>query len=271
MKAFVFLALIIAAAACGATDNTSEGATAASDDASANNNGFVSLFDGETLNGWTGDPRYWAVEDGAIVGKVDEPLEVNTFLIREGSYSDFEVRLKYRLPSEISNSGLQYRSRPDPENEYSVIGYQANIVTKHADRTFSMLWDENARDLLANYGDKAEIVKSSSRGGASFETRVVDTVNEKSFIMDAQKPYPAWNEYTVIAYGNRLVHILNGVVALDVVDNDPEGRALSGQFALQIHRDLVMEAQFKDIEVRSLTDEPNINARFVTIARAAKN
>jgi hypothetical protein len=32
----------------------------------ADNEGWVSLFDGQTLNGWDGDPRFWSVKDGAI-------------------------------------------------------------------------------------------------------------------------------------------------------------------------------------------------------------
>ena len=33
------------------------------------NAGFVPIFDGKTLNGWDGDPRYWRVENGEIVGE----------------------------------------------------------------------------------------------------------------------------------------------------------------------------------------------------------
>ena len=32
----------------------------------ADNEGWVSLFDGQTLNGWDGDSRFWSVKDGAI-------------------------------------------------------------------------------------------------------------------------------------------------------------------------------------------------------------
>ena len=30
--------------------------------------GFESIFDGKTLNGWDGDPAFWSVANGAIVG-----------------------------------------------------------------------------------------------------------------------------------------------------------------------------------------------------------
>src|SRR2546427_366114 len=32
--------------------------------------GFESIFDGRTLNGWKGDPKYWRVENGALVGEI---------------------------------------------------------------------------------------------------------------------------------------------------------------------------------------------------------
>ena len=31
--------------------------------------GFRPLFDGNTLEGWDGDPRFWRVEDGCITGQ----------------------------------------------------------------------------------------------------------------------------------------------------------------------------------------------------------
>ena len=31
--------------------------------------GYVSIFDGKTLDGWDGNPKFWRVEDGAIVGE----------------------------------------------------------------------------------------------------------------------------------------------------------------------------------------------------------
>ena len=35
----------------------------------AQEEGFVSLFDGKTLKGWRGKKGFWTVENGAIVGK----------------------------------------------------------------------------------------------------------------------------------------------------------------------------------------------------------
>src|SRR5262245_12597064 len=31
--------------------------------------GFESIFDGKTLTGWDGDPQFWRVEEGVIIGE----------------------------------------------------------------------------------------------------------------------------------------------------------------------------------------------------------
>ena len=35
--------------------------------------GFVSIFDGKTLNGWDGDTNFWRVENGEIVSLFLQP------------------------------------------------------------------------------------------------------------------------------------------------------------------------------------------------------
>src|SRR5688572_11203139 len=73
--------------------------------------GFEPLFDGRTLDGWSGDPAHWTVEDGAIVGRstADAPLARNTFLIGATDAADFVLRLRFAI--EGGNSGVQYRCR----------------------------------------------------------------------------------------------------------------------------------------------------------------
>ncbi|MCY3815302.1 MAG: DUF1080 domain-containing protein [Gammaproteobacteria bacterium] len=225
--------------------------------------GEISLFDGKSLDGWSGDSRYWSVIDGAITGRTDIPLKENTYLIREGTFSDFEARLKYRFLTEIGNSGLQYRGRRIEGRPFVVRGYQANIVTTHADRTFAMLWEDEARELLALYGETVEIFAAADPSAETFERRVTGTVNSKAEIMAQARHHPEWNEQIVIAYGNRLIHALNGMVTLEAIDNDEASRSLKGAFSLQIHRDMAMAVQFKDITVRELKTEPDIGGRFI--------
>jgi hypothetical protein len=74
--------------------------------------GYVSIFDGRTLDGWDGNPKFWRVEDGAIVGEsTPERPSGNSYI----AYRRMEARdftLKFEIKVEGSGgSGLQYRSR----------------------------------------------------------------------------------------------------------------------------------------------------------------
>ena len=74
--------------------------------------GFEKIFDGATLTNWDGDPTFWRVEAGTIVGEstAEKPVTENTFLIYRGSEPDnFELKIEFRMNS--TNSGVQYRSR----------------------------------------------------------------------------------------------------------------------------------------------------------------
>src|SRR5690606_25608583 len=75
-------------------------------------NGFISLFNGTSLEGWEGDNHLWRIENGPLIGEliVDRPLESNSFLIWEGgNLRDFELKLEFRI-TESGNSGINYRS-----------------------------------------------------------------------------------------------------------------------------------------------------------------
>jgi len=77
------------------------------------NSGFTQLFDGETLDGWEGEPGLWRVEGGAIVATRDTDgggLRADFLIWTEGEVGDFEI--KYEVKVEGSgNGGLQFRSR----------------------------------------------------------------------------------------------------------------------------------------------------------------
>src|SRR5690606_13357487 len=114
--------------------------------------GFTSIFDGASLDGWDGDPAHWRAEAGSIVGESteDQPLEQNTFLIwRGGRPADFELQLEYRINS--TNSGLQYRSVELPEvGTWVLKGYQADIDAEN--RYTGQIYEERGRGFLALRG-----------------------------------------------------------------------------------------------------------------------
>jgi hypothetical protein len=58
-----------------------------------------------------------------------------------------------------------------------------------------------------------------------------------------------WNEYHIIAKGNRLQHYINGVLMSDVTDNDTANRKLSGVLGVQVHVGPPMKVEYKNFRI----------------------
>jgi hypothetical protein len=65
----------------------------------------ISLFDGESFQGWEGNLDAFRIEDGAIVGgSLTKPIPRNDYLCSKKTYTDFELRLKFKvLGEDVSN------------------------------------------------------------------------------------------------------------------------------------------------------------------------
>ncbi len=201
--------------------------------------GFKSLFNEKDLSGWDGNPQFWSVKDGAITGQTtsENPTKGNTFLIwRDGTVDDFELRLSYKIVG--GNSGIQYRSKD--LGEWVVGGYQGDF---EAGDTYSgILYEERGRGILAQRSQKTEI-------GPDGKVNVVASLGDTKDIQSNIKKED-WNEYVILAQGNQLTHIINGRVTVQVTDNQPEKRAMSGILALQLHAGPSMTVQFKNIRIK---------------------
>src|SRR5690242_5599114 len=107
--------------------------------------GFTSLFDGQTLTGWEGNQDIFRVEDGAIVaGSLKERIAHNEFLASTKEYGDFELRLKARLTGQGQNAGVQFRSQRIPDH-FEMIGYQCDMGTMQGKPIWGTLYDESRR------------------------------------------------------------------------------------------------------------------------------
>ena len=250
----------VALAALVATAPTALWAKATASD----NAGFTSLFDGKTLNGWKGDPSVWSVRDGTITASTEQPIKRNTFLVFQKPYGDFEMHFKYRWLSPDGNSGMQFHSGM-VEGNYVMTGYQANVVPISAkpDR-YGMLYDElSDRQEIMMLGQKGILTRRSSNGAGT--GRIVRTVtqmiNSREDILATIRPAPEWNEVVLISHGNHMVEAINGMLAFDTVDQDPDGHP-TGLFGLQAHSGPAMTVQYKDIYVKTLTAAPKIDGRF---------
>ena len=43
--------------------------------------GYVSIFDGVSLKGWDGNPKFWRIEDGAIIGESTRRIQAATAIL----------------------------------------------------------------------------------------------------------------------------------------------------------------------------------------------
>ncbi len=218
--------------------------------------GFQSLFDGKTLDGWDGDPRFWRVEDGTITGETtkEQPTETNTFIIwKGGTVDDFELNFEYRIRNH--NSGVQYRSwrgeKPgDPAAAKGWIagGYQADMVVDAPDAPYSgILYEERGRGIMATRGQKVVI-------GPDHKPQVVGSLGSAEELLECVKQ-GEWKTYTIVARGNHLIHKINGREMVDIVDNDAEMRRADGILAFQLHAGPPMKVQFRNIRLKKLTAE----------------
>src|ERR1041385_3554976 len=206
------------------------------------------IFNGKDLTGWSGNPKLWSVQDGAIIGKTsaDDPLKVNTFLIwTNGEVGDFELRCQFKIvPNNdkgFANSGIQYRSKVlDPAN-WVVGGYQADM---EAGPSYTgILYEERmTRGIMAARGEKVVWDKNC-------EKKVSGSLGQSEDLQAAIKKED-WNEYVIIAKGNHLQHFINGKQTVDVTDDCESKRAMKGVMALQLHQGPPMTVQFKNMRLK---------------------
>jgi hypothetical protein len=114
-------------------------------------NGWISLFDGKTLNGWkrlAGKAEY-TVEQGAIVGTA-VANSGNTFLVTEKEFGDFVLELDIKVEDSGGNSGVQVRSHYDPAgHEGKGLVYGCQFEIDPSSRKWSGgIYDEGRRDWL---------------------------------------------------------------------------------------------------------------------------
>ncbi|MCA9205957.1 MAG: DUF1080 domain-containing protein [Planctomycetales bacterium] len=215
-------------------------APAAHAESPADEAGFKSLFDGESLKGWAGKEQFWSVRDGAITGQTtaENPTKGNTFLIwQDGKLGDFELRLKFRIVG--GNSGIQYRSEELPD--FVVKGYQADFEA--GTKYIGICYEERGRGILALRGQKVTINADGSKDVAK-----EPTCDEEKMLASINKE--GWNDYVITAKGNHLVQKINGFTTVDITDNQSDKAAKSGILALQLHAGPPMVVQFKDIRVK---------------------
>jgi len=214
----------------------------------AEEKGFETIFDGKTLKGWNGDPKFWSVKDGAITGQTTKanPTRGNTFIIWEGGKTaNFILEMEFKIIG--GNSGIQYRSFKKGGNNdgWRIGGYQADFEA--GDRYSGICYGEAFRGILSDRGfkttlsqnDKGKLQKKAEKFGDSKE--IGKAVKKKQ-----------WNKYRIEAKDYKFVHFINGEKTMELIDNDEKARRAEGLLALQLHAGPPMTVQFRNIRVKHL-------------------
>ncbi|MGB3149105.1 MAG: DUF1080 domain-containing protein [Maribacter sp.] len=226
------------------------------------NDGFVEIFDGETLEGWSGDSIYWQVKNGCIVGTVkpETILKNNTFIVWQGGQpQDFELKLDYRI-SESGNSGVNYRSTYLENRPHALRGYQCDIDGKN--KYTGQNYEEKKRTTLAYRGEKVilstpsdsavmENIRSNVEKNCWQTRDVLEPLGDKD-ALGAKVNANDWNQVHLIIKGNRLMHYVNGTLMSDVEDNDTMHLAIKGYIGVQVHVGPPMKVEFKNIRLKEI-------------------
>jgi len=186
----------------------------------------VPIFDGKTFKGWEGDTnKTWRIAQGALVGgSLKETVAHNEFICTTRSYTNFVLRLKFKLAGTegFINGGVQVRSKHVEDPPYELSGYQVDMGEPD---WWGCLYDESRRNKVVAKSDKTEVNKVLKRG--------------------------EWNEYVIRCEGKRLRASLNGYQTFDYTEPD-DAIPQFGIIGLQVHGGGKTEAWYKDITIEQL-------------------
>ncbi len=193
-------------------------------DSQTPDSGFESLFNGKDLTGWRvnegGKITYWGAEDGLLFVKGGG----GGWLMTEKEYSDFEIRLEYKMPKH-GNSGVALRSPMKGDPAY--VGMEIQLLD-----------DENYKGLRP----------------AQFAGSIYDVVPASKHV---SKPYGQWNTMHITAKGRHVTVEHNVVQVVDAnlddhkdrVDKHPGLLREKGHLGLQSHDGRV---EFRNLFVKPL-------------------
>ena len=183
----------------------------------------LKLFNGTDLKGWEGHKKYWSVVDGVIVGKNTKSIPVSTYLLTDRKFSDFRLTFDFKLAKSEMHSGVAIWGRvaPDKGDMYTYAGHLVMFPSGYG-----------FYDL---YG----------RAGIHDNSKAARKVGKQH----------DWNKIEVLAQGNRIRFVLNGVLISDWREPLPE-RIKEAPIGLQLHSNSVpQEVQFKNLTIETFPED----------------
>lgn len=222
----------------------------------ADHEGWTSLWDRQTLNGWSGDSN-WKVENGAITieSTCEKPTGTIYLVWQGGEPSDFELKMEMKGDGNI-NSGVQYRSWIAPAREAPGGGAQRNASATcpsgqprgtppnpASEAQWNLAGPQYDFDAGNRYtGQFYE--QATGRGIVAWRGDVVQTEQGKKPVLLASLgninelggyyKINDWNQLHIIARGHQMTHILNGHVVAILFDDDKTKFHESGKIGIEV-------------------------------------
>ena len=182
----------------------------------------IKLFNGKDLEGWEGHENLWSVKEGVIVAKNTEPIKVSTYLLTKQKFTDFRLKLSAKLVTSEMHSGVALwgRNAPDKGDKYTYAGHLVMFPSGWG------MYDLFGRNGLPVDGGPAKKV------GKQHD----------------------WNDLDIVAQGNRIRLVANGVLVVDWRDPEPD-RIKEAPIGLQLHSNSVpQEIHFKGLVLTTFPD-----------------
>jgi hypothetical protein len=229
VKLYRLLAIAFLMVACNSTKKTTK-----------TDPGYMSLFDGKTLNGWrtyqNKPADSWMVKDGVLYckGSTTDKSDRRADLITTDTYENFDLQIDWKIAPQ-GNSGILYMVTEEYETSY-LSGPEYQVID-----------DVNFPEKLEDWQKVA----------ANYAMHTAPTAHPK--------PAGEWNHTRIVVDHGHVQHWLNGekVVEYDLWTDDWKKRKAEGKWkdapgygmskvghvALQDHGS---EAWFKNIEIKRL-------------------
>ena len=192
----------------------------------AADDGFVSLFNGKDMSGWT-NPYEWG-EIEVVDGEIHLTGEKKFFVITDKTYSDFVFEGDVFIPEGKANSGFIFRGLVEPNKVY---GYQAEVDGDENRGWSGGLYDEGRRQWFISpiKADPESVKAFRDRAGSAFKRN-------------------DWNTYRITCKGDHITIEVNGVVTTDIHDDmDAEG-----VIAIQHHGEKGQTYKFRNLRIKEL-------------------
>ncbi len=222
--------------------------------------GYSSLFDGVSLKNWDGHPKFWRVENGAIVGEsTAKNPSGNQYLVYRGlEAKDFTLKFEMKVDGR-GGTGFQYRSKTGipwlmpmspvvtanvgPVNlKWMMTGPQADFWPSEI--YTGQFYSENTPMRIIAW--RGQLVESYGLA----RKRLMGKLGDRRALGEWVKK-DDWNQYTVIARGGTCIHIVNGQVMAVLIDDDPaSSNNQSGLFGIEIES--ITKLYVKNIWVKKL-------------------